>query len=489
MGYPEIIQGGMGVGVSGWRLARAVASAGQLGVVSGTALDVQLARRLQLGDPGGHLRRSIARFPDREIAARVLGHYFVAGGIGPATPFARLPRPAVELPRELLELTLVANFVEVDLAREGHEGSVGINFLEKIRLPILPALYGALLAGVDYVLMGAGIPLEIPGVLDRLRRHQPVSLTLDVAGQPRDRPVCSRFDPATVAAPREALRRPLFLPIIAAASLAQVLVKRATGRVDGFVIEAPTAGGHNAPPRGPARFNAAGEPLYGPRDEVDLDSIRALGRPFWLAGSRGRPGMVEAAQALGAAGIQVGTAFAFCRESGLPRSLRQAAVRQVAAGAARVHTDPLASPTGFPFKVAQLAGTLSDPELAERRRRICDLGYLRQLYRRDDGSVGYRCPAEPETAFVRKGGSDEATRGRKCLCNALVANLGLGQLRTGGARELPLLTAGDDLVHLRTLIDAGGGEYSAADVLDMILPCRRAGRVPRPEGAAVAATS
>ena len=37
-GLPQIIQGGMGVGISGWPLARAVAQAGQLGVVSGTAL-------------------------------------------------------------------------------------------------------------------------------------------------------------------------------------------------------------------------------------------------------------------------------------------------------------------------------------------------------------------------------------------------------------------------------------------------------------------
>ena len=35
----------MGAGVSGWQLARAVARQGRLGVVSGTALDVILARR------------------------------------------------------------------------------------------------------------------------------------------------------------------------------------------------------------------------------------------------------------------------------------------------------------------------------------------------------------------------------------------------------------------------------------------------------------
>jgi nitronate monooxygenase len=37
--FPKIIQGGMGVGVSNWRLAQAVSKLGQLGVVSGTALD------------------------------------------------------------------------------------------------------------------------------------------------------------------------------------------------------------------------------------------------------------------------------------------------------------------------------------------------------------------------------------------------------------------------------------------------------------------
>ena len=49
---PTIIQGGMGAGVSDWRLARAVSACGQLGVVSGTALDVIVARRLQAGDQG-----------------------------------------------------------------------------------------------------------------------------------------------------------------------------------------------------------------------------------------------------------------------------------------------------------------------------------------------------------------------------------------------------------------------------------------------------
>ena len=74
--HPTIIQGGMGVAVSSWQLANAVARSGQLGVVSGTALDGVVARVLQDGDPGGHVRRAIAHFPVPEIAERVLAAYY-----------------------------------------------------------------------------------------------------------------------------------------------------------------------------------------------------------------------------------------------------------------------------------------------------------------------------------------------------------------------------------------------------------------------------
>ena len=125
----------------------------------------------------------------------------------------------------------------------------------------------------------------------------------------------------------------------------------------------------------------------------ELEKIRALGLPFWLAGSYGRPGKLAEARRIGAAGVQVGTAFAFCEESGVQPELKQQALRLSRLGRARVFTDPLASPAGFPFKVAQMAQTLSEASLYENRPRICDLGYLRHPYRKTDGTVGYRCPA------------------------------------------------------------------------------------------------
>ncbi len=77
---PKIIQGGMGTGVSNWRLAQAVSRIGQLGVVSGTGLDVILARRLQDGDPEGHVRRALNNFPFPKMVQRILDTYFIPGG-------------------------------------------------------------------------------------------------------------------------------------------------------------------------------------------------------------------------------------------------------------------------------------------------------------------------------------------------------------------------------------------------------------------------
>ena len=178
--YPIIIQGGMGAAVSAWQLAKAVARTGQLGVVSGTALDVVLARRLQLGDAGGHLRRALAEFPLPEMAKRILDRYFLPAGKPPDAPFVALKMLDEAPSQAQFELIVVANFAEVFLAKEDHNGLVGINYLEKIQAPTLPSLFGAMLGGVDYVLMGAGIPTNIPGIIDRLCEGKPVELALKV---------------------------------------------------------------------------------------------------------------------------------------------------------------------------------------------------------------------------------------------------------------------------------------------------------------------
>jgi len=468
---PILIQGGMGVAVSSWRLAGAVSALGHLGVVSGTALDVVLARRLQLGDPDGAIRRAMAQFPDPAVAQAVLARFFIPGGKPDGDPFANAAMFACRPARRLQALSALAGFVEVFLAKDGHDQPVGINFLEKLQLPTPAILYGALLAGVDYVLVGAGIPRDIPMLLDRLVRHEPATLPLHVTGSSAADAFALSFDPSTVVEPaaRRLLRRPRFLAIVSSATLAAALARH-EGRVDGFVVEGPTAGGHNAPPRGPLTLNDEGEPTYGPRDVVDLGRMRELGLPFWLAGSCATPhGLIEARRQ-GAVGIQVGTLFAFCDESGVEPSIRSRVLGKVRAGQAQVHTDPLASPTGFPFKVVQIEGTLSEADVYEARERRCDLGYLRELYRRADGTPGYRCPAEPVDDYLRKGGRREDTVGRKCICNGLLATVGLGQ-RRGEGTEPPVVTSGTGLLDVARVL-GDRPDYSAADVVTYLTSAR-----------------
>jgi NAD(P)H-dependent flavin oxidoreductase YrpB (nitropropane dioxygenase family) len=463
---PVVIQGGMGIGVSSWRVARAVALRGQLGVVSGTGIDSVLVRRLQDGDPGGDLRRAMERFPIPRVAAAVLRAYLRREGRPPGAPYKALPIYQQVVSEARQELTMLAAFVEVHLAKEGHGGPVGMNLLTKIQLPNLTALYGAMLAGVDFVLMGAGIPRDVPAALDALAEHRPASLRLDVEGLPPGVVERVTLDPREHwDGPPPDVRRPQFLAIVASDSLATVLARKSSGRVDGFVVEGPTAGGHNAPPRGAASFNGRGEPVYGTRDEVDLSKMRALGLPFWLAGGAGRPDGVLDARRSGAAGVQVGTLFAFCDESGLAEDLKRSVLEHAARGEVDVVTDPRASPTGYPFKVVKWS---AGPDAAARER-VCDLGYLRVAYRTAEGALGYRCPGEPVEAYVAKGGLREDTVGRVCLCNGLLATIGQGQVRAGGAVEPPIITGGDDLVTITTFL-AGRTRYSAADVLDYLLP-------------------
>lgn len=466
--WPTIIQGGMGVAVSSWRLARAVSRTGQLGVVSGTALDLVVARRLQDGDEGGHIRRALEHFPDPGPVERVLRRYYRSGGRAAGRPYTPVPKLALHPNRATVELSVVGNFAEVWLAKEGHDGVVGINLLEKVQMATPSAAYGAMLGGVDYVLMGAGIPAEIPRMLDGLARHEAVRISAHVDGATQAYEI--PLDPAAVLDQVPApLRRPRFLAIVSSHVLASYLAREEATRPDGVVIEGPPAGGHNAPPRGKPVFDEDGQPVFGPRDAADLVKVSAVGLPFWLAGGYATPERVAQALAAGAQGVQVGTSFALTADSGLEPALREELVGRLADGTLRVRTDALASPTGFPFKVATVPSTISEKEVYTARPRLCDLGYLRVPYERTPGKVGYRCPAEPVDTYVRKGGELDATVGRACLCNGLSASVGLGQTRADGYTEPALLTLGADVEGATQLLARHPQGWSAEQVVEHLL--------------------
>ncbi|MBK9714208.1 MAG: nitronate monooxygenase [Kouleothrix sp.] len=505
----KLIQGGMGVYVSNWRLAQAVATArpGEAaGTVSGTALDVVYVRLLQLGDPGGHARRALSAFDEAfgtGIGRKICDRYFIAGGKSPDDRFERapmqivhtksgvppVPAPAgdhslvtLELDADVIELLIATGFAEVWLAKEGHSGTIFINFLNKIELPLIYVMYGAMLAGVDAVVVGAGNPDGLPAICSRLANHEAVTRAMPVLYQEAGEEFAISFDPKQIADgafARHALRRPAFLAIVSLDGLVHALAASASEAPDGFIIENHTAGGHNANPVGPLTKDDLGQPIYGAKDVANLAAIRDVGRPFWLAGGYGSQSGLQEARAAGAVGVQTGSVFALAEESGMQPEFRSAILQELRSGtddAALVRTTVF-SPTGFAFKVVQLKSTLAEQEVFESRRRVCDIGLLQQIGLSTPSEAGtrtifQRCAAAPVEGYVNKRGLKRNTEDRRCLCNGLLACVGLGQVKVqhGERMEEPaIVTLGDHLGGIRRLSRQGQTHYWAKDVVADIL--------------------
>lgn len=464
---PIIIQGGMGIGVSSVQMARAIANMGQLGVVSGTAIDAVFARRLQDGDVDGDIRWALSRFPDQECVAEILQRYYVVGGRQPNSSYLDVPKLSLTPTPFAVKLLVVASFVEVALAKRDTEGPVGINFLEKIQLATPASVFGAILADVDYILMGAGIPADIPQLIRDLLVASVVQFKIRVEGS--DKAHILTFDPAIIrGVDYTKLHRPKFLAIVSSHILANYLARDEATRPDGFVIEGPTAGGHNAPPRSKEHIDIDGQVTFTDKDLADIEKVKAVGLPFWLAGGYGTPEKVREAIEMGAVGVQVGSLFALSRESGITDELREEVLEGLTAGTLEIRTEPKTSATGFPFKVVEINGTATDPDVYEARTRKCDLGYLRSPFLRPDGGIGYRCSGEPINTFEFKGGGVGEAEDVKCLCNALMANIGLGQVRWGTYHEPALLTLGSDLSGAAELSAMHSGCWTSANVVEYL---------------------
>lgn len=503
----RLIQGGMGVYVSNWRLARSVAMErpGQTaGTVSGTALDVVYVRLLQLGDPGGHVRRALAAFDVTfgvDLGRRICARYFIEGGKAPEARFHTAPMQIarvegggttvpggatqhvhLKLEPGIVELLIATGFAEVWLAKEGHAGNIFINFLNKIDLPLIYTMYGAMLAGVDGIIVGAGNPDGLPAIRSRLAEHRPVTRAISVLYQEAGETFSIAFDPRKICAgalTAHPIKRPAFLAIVTLDELVRALAASPSEAPDGFIIENHSAGGHNANPVGPLQRDERGQPRYGAQDNPDLAAIRAVGAPFWLAGGYNSHARLQEALAEGATGVQVGSLFAMAEESGMRPEYRleiRKALRGGADDADLVRTT-MVSPTGFSFKVVQLEGTLADPAVFGQRRRVCDIGLLQQLGLSKPDESGaralfQRCAAGPVEGYVGKRGLARNTEERRCLCNGLLACAGLGQVKQidGQPSEEPaIITLGDHLDGVRRLSRNGQAQYWARDVVADIL--------------------
>ena len=139
----------MGAGVSDWRLARAVSRAGQMGVVSGTGLDAIYLRRLQDGDPGGHMRRALEAFPIAGIAERIVETYYVEGGKDPEERFQSSRDLAFAL--EAIQLSGVST--PVSPISEGRRA--------RLRRATALAIAGLTLIAAGFLLASARRPLDL----------------------------------------------------------------------------------------------------------------------------------------------------------------------------------------------------------------------------------------------------------------------------------------------------------------------------------------
>ena len=214
-----------------------------------------------------------------------------------------------------------------------------------------------------------------------------------------------------------------------------------------FVLEHHAAGGHNAPPRNREKFAEA--------DDISsyFDKVLGLGVPVYVAGAGSTREDYLRWTERGACGLQVGSRFALCEESGMRGDLKQEIIGRNALGEGEVHTSLRLSSTGYPFKYYPLPGSLSEEEVYAARTRICNKGYLLESHFRtnDDGSVDhtYICPGMPVKQYVNLGGEPQDTVGRDCLCNALLATAGLGD-----NGEPPIITLGEGGANIRRSLTA-----------------------------------
>ncbi len=462
---PKLIQGGMGVGISNWELARAVALSGEkrgesvLGVVSGTGLPLIMVNRMQRRDPDAI--RALEAF-DPIIAKEIFDEYLPPEG-AILKRYKIPPKPEVlvngtpEIKAKMNRLAVAAAFSEVWLAKKGHSGQIGINLLEKIQLMALPTILGAMIAGVDKVLVGAGIPNQIPDVIDNFHQNQHASYRADIRGSKEK--LILTLDPKDFGLVEGDLARPDFYAIISHHLLAMLL--RKNDGVNGYIVEGPLAGGHNAPARD-KEVDAKGQPVYGERDKPDMDVIMKQGKPVWLAGAYA--GKLREAKALGAVGVQVGTAFALSNESGISADAKNLMRDRVKKGELEVLTSAVASPTGFPLQLVQLEGSLTDPEVYIGRKRVCNAGYLVEARGLDEkGNMVFACPAEPLKAYIRKGGKEDETVNRMCICNGSSASSGYGQ-----DGEPRMFTLGKDLSPVEDLLTQNPDGYTADDVVGYV---------------------
>ncbi len=306
-------QGGMGVGISLASLAKAVAKRGGIGTISSAGLAAIVSRRLG------------RRIDVRQAAA-----------------------------------------IEVaDSKKDG--GFIAINIMVALHQAFTDSILGAIEGGVDALILGAGLPTNLPSSLEKS----------DVA----------------------------LIPIVSSAKALRIIHKRWTDRLkrapDAVILEGPLAGGHLG-------FSLADvtkpeyqlENIFGPVKEFaqkhgDFPVIVAGGIYY-------HEDIVRWINELGADGIQMGTRFAATQESGASADFKQAIINCREEDI--IVPDKPGSPCGLPFRIIK---TSPGYQVAMEKSRPpkCNRGLV---LRRDVEGHYTVCPAR-------------TSHDSFCICNVLFA--------------------------------------------------------------------
>ena len=341
-----IIQGGMGVGVSLYPLASAVAKEGGVGIVSSACLDRLVSKRNN----------------NKKIN------------------------------------TYDATYEEVSLSKAAG-GYAGINIMVALVRDYEASVKGALDAGADFIISGAGLPLSLPAI-------QP----------PKDTAL---------------------IPIVSSARALELICKkwdRLGYRPDAVVLEGPLAGGHLGFKIDQIDTEANKlENLFPPVKDM---AMKYGDIPVIVAGGIYTHADIVRFIEMGASGVQMGTRFLATVESSASADYKQAVISAKDEDIVVAHKP--GSPCGLPFRVIKQSPMFVSA-LKRLRQPKCDKGYV--LLKDDDGKFT-RCPAK------------ESNENCFCICNGLLSSAGYNP-----DKEEPLFTVGtnasrvDRIISVKTLME------------------------------------
>lgn len=333
-----IIQGGMGVGVSLHPLAKAVAQEGGIGIVSSACLDRLVTKRT------GKKKNAYS-----------------------------------------------AAYEEVSLSKVKN-GFIGINIMMALVRDFSNSVKGALDAGADVIISGAGLPLNLPAI-------QP----------PKDTAL---------------------IPIVSSARALDIICKKWEKlgyRPDAVVLEGPLAGGHLG-------FRIDQVDLEANRLENLLPPVKDVAMkcgnfPVIVAGGIYSHDDIVTFMDMGADGVQMGTRFLVTKESSATDTYKQKVLRATEIDIVVAHRP--GSPCGLPFRVIKQS-PMYVSALKQLRIPKCDKGYV--LLKDAEGNFTV-CPAK------------ESNENHFCICNGLLSSGGYNP-----DKEEALYTVGTNAARVNQIV-------------------------------------